>query len=372
MGLRARVLLTATLALLLAVAAAPAASAVSATVRVEGATHEVAPATTVNVAAAGTIVDSDGTTFAYSGANVLAALDRAAALRGVTYDFNMDYGAPFLVSIAGLTWDPADYSNSWVYLLNGVGYPVLDMGADACVLRKGDKVVFTQNPDATFERGTKLLRLRFAPGRAVRPGKDLTITVLGDDVAKANSAAEATRWGLDPVADPEVVEKPADFVPVAGATVHVGSRVYVDGAGSDAADGKITVSDLPNGTYGVWAEMAMDGDFSYVRTGTQRINVGPGPKVGAVTARASRRGAPLAARAAFTLDRRCAVTVTVLNARGKRLATMRAAGLGAGRHVLTWRGRPAAALTGRASFVVKATDGWGRVTRKSVAVRVTR
>lgn len=372
MGLRARALLAATLALLLAAAAAPAAFAVSTTVRVEGTPYQVAPATAVSVPATGTVVDSDGTSFGYTAANALAALDRAASLRGFTYGFNTSYGAPFLEMVAGLTADPADWSNGWTYMVNGVGYPILDMGAVDCVLRKGDRVVFTQNPDATFSRGAKLLRLRFAPGQAAKPGETVTITVLGDDVAKANSAAEATRWGLDPVADPGVVEKAADFAPVVGATLHVGSRVYVDGAGGDAADGKIAVADLPNGTYGVWAEMAMDASFSYVRTGLHRLNVDYGPKVTSIAAQASYDGVRLAARAAFTLDKRSDVTVTVFNKNGKRLATMRANGLGAGRHALVWRGTPGAAVTGLASFVVKATDSWGRVTTKSVPVRVAR
>jgi hypothetical protein len=378
MGLRARVLLAATFALLLAAALAPVAHAVGATVRVEGTPYEVAPATTVSVPASGTIVDSDGTEFAYPatadavGANALAALDRAAALRGVTYGFNMSWGAPFLEMIAGLTADPADWSNGWTYMVNGVGWPILDMGAVDCALRAGDAVVFAQNPDATFSRGTKLLRLRFAPGRGVQPGETVTITVLGDDVAKANSAAEATRWGLDPVADPAIVEKPADFAPVTGVTLHVGSRIYIDGAGGDIADGKIALSDLPKGTYGVWAEMAMDAGYSYVRSGVHRMNVDFGPRVTSVAARAGFDGTRLVTRAAFTLDKRCDVRVTVFNQRGKRLATMRAGNLGSGRHALAWRGRPAAAVTSLASVVVTATDTWGRVTTKAVAVRVAR
>jgi len=372
MGLRARILLTATLALLLAVAAAPAALAVPASVRVEGAPYQVAPATAVSVPGSGTIVDTDGTAFDYIGPNALAALDKAAALRGFTYGFNTAWGTPFLEMVAGLGADPVDWSNGWTYMVNGVGYPILDMGAADCVLRKGDRVVFTQNPDATFTRGAKLLRLRFAPGRAVKPGQTLTITVLGDDVAKANSPAEAVRWALDPVVDPDVVERPRDFAPVAGATLHVGSRVYVDGDAGDAADGKITIADLPKGTYGVWAEAPMDAGYSYVRSETRRINVDDGAKISSLKARARYGGRRLAARAAFTLDKRCDVTVTVFNAKGKRLAVTRAAGLGAGPHVLTWRGRPAATVTGLVSFVVKATDGWGRVTTKSLPVRVSR
>ena len=88
MEARARVLLAATLALLVGLVAAPSALAVSATVRVEGTPYEIAPVTAVSVLSQGTIVDTDGTSFAYTFANALAALDRAAALRGFTYGFN--------------------------------------------------------------------------------------------------------------------------------------------------------------------------------------------------------------------------------------------------------------------------------------------
>lgn len=372
MEARARVLLAATLALLIGLVAAPSALAVSATVRVEGKLHQVAAATAVTVPAQGTLVDTDGTTYDYTQANALAALDRAAALRGFAYDFNTFYGTPFLEMVAGLEADPGDYSNGWTYIVNGVGWPILDMGAAEFPLQRGDQVVFTQNPDATFSRGAKLLRLRFTPGRGVRPGETVKVTVLGDDVAKANSAAEATRYGLDPVADPGVVEKPASFVPVVGATLHVGSRVYVDGADGDAADGQIAVKDLPRGTYAVWADMDMDASFSYVRSGVHRINVDFGPRVTSVRASATLHGALLATRVAFTLDKRCDARVRVFNRRGRVLAVMNARGLDRGRHTLAWRGRPAAALTSLVSFEIAATDSWGRVTTKSVPVRVTR
>jgi len=214
--------------------------------------------------------------------------------------------------------------------------------------------------------------VRFDPGRAIEPGESLTVTVLGDDVAKANSAAEATRHGLDPVAEPGIVEAPADFAPVLGATVHVGSRVYVDGAAGDVLDGKIVADDLPRGTYGVWAEMAMDAKYSYVRTGLGRVNVDFGPRLVNVTGSAALSGGRLAARAAFTLDKRCFVTVLVFNAHGRMLARMKASGLGAGRHALVWRGQPAAAVTPLTSFVVRATDDWERTTQKSIPVRVSR
>lgn len=372
MEARARVLLAATLALLVGLVAVPSALAVSATVRVEGAPYEIAPVTAVNVPSAGTFVDTDGTSFTYSKANALAALDRAAALRGFTYGFNTSYGAPFLEMVAGLAADPADWSNGWTYMVNGVGYPILDMGAADFALKKGDRVVFTQNPDPTFTRGAKLLRVRFQPGRAIKPGESLTIAVFGDDVARANSAAEARRYGLDPDAEPQLVEKPADFAPVLGATVHVGSRVYVDGAAGDVLDGTVVVSDLPKGTYGVWAELAMDAEYSYVRSGLHRVNVDFGPRVTNVAGSATLSGGRLATRAAFTLDKRCFVKVWVFNSRGQILARMKASGLGAGRHALVWRGQAAAAVTPLTSFLVRATDEWGRTAEKSIPVRVRR
>jgi len=384
MGLRAHVLLSTALALLLTATVAPTAFAVTATVRVEGAAYEVAPATTVTVPDSGTVIDTHGTSFSYqyhpateeepwvTGANSLAALDRAAALRGFTYGFNTSWGAPFLEMVAGLSADPSDWSNGWTYMVNGVGYPILDMGTADCVLRTGDDVVFTQNPDATFSRGVKLLRLSFSPRPAVEPGEALSVTVLGDDVAKANSTAEAKRWDLDPVADPGLVELPTEFVPVAGATLHVGSRVYVDGGAADAADGTVTVSDLPKGTYGVWAEMPMDASFSYVRSPVTRINVDDGAGISRLRTSPSPYRAGRRMTVYFRLDKRAAVSARIVNSKGRVVAKLGARTMNAGSHVLYWGGRAQTALTSRLTVKVQSIDSWGRSMTATTSVLVVR
>ena len=129
--------------------------------------------------------------------------------------------------------------------------------------------------------------------------------------------------------------------------------VYVDGAEGDAADGKIAITDLPKGTYGVWAEKAMDATLTYVRTGLHHVDVDYGPRVTNVVGSATLAGGRLAARAAFTLDKRCSVKVSVFNRDGKLLAKMAAEGLTAGRHALVWRGRPTFTVTSLVSFVVE-------------------
>ncbi|HQG54338.1 MAG TPA: DUF4430 domain-containing protein [Thermoleophilia bacterium] len=371
--LLSRITLATLTALALFALAAPAAFAVSTAVRVEGSPSEVAPETTVSVPDSGTVVDTDGTSFSYrTGANALAALDRAAALRGFIYSFNTLYGAPFLEMVAGLSADPSDWSNGWTYMVNGVGYPILDMGAADCILRTGDRVVFTQNPDATFSRGAKLLRLRLAPRPGVEPGDTIRITVVGDDVAKANSTAEAERWGLDPIADPSLVEPPANFAPVPGATLHVGSRAYVDGAAGDAADGTVAISDLPKGTYGVWAEMTMDASFSYVRSTVTRIDVNDGARISGLRVSPSpyRAGRRMAIR--FRLDKRATVSARIVNNKGRVVAKLGARTLNAGSRILYWGGRAQTALTSHLTVKVQSVDSWSRSVTATTSVRVVR
>jgi len=371
MGAR-RLIVLAVLVLFAGLVAVPAALAVTTTpppvlhatvtVRVEGTSRTVAPRTAVDVPWNATIVDTDGTTIVSTQCNALAALALAANLRGFTYDYNTSYGAPFLTTIGGLTFDPVDYSNGWTYMINGVGYPVLDMGVYDAPIKPGDAIVYAQNPDPTFKRGVKLLKVRVTPGVAALPGKPVTITVVGDNVAKANSSAEATRWGASKI------ETPAQFAAAAGATIHVGSRVYVDGAGSDAANGAITVSDLPKGTYSVWAEMPMGANFSYVRSAPVRINVDAAPRfvAAAITARAVAGGARLLAH--FRISKAATVTLIVLDRAGRRLDAVSCKVTALTAYALTSRRLPSGKFV-RAKLVAR--DAWGRTTATSlVGVRL--
>ena len=371
MGAR-RLIVLAVLVLFASLVAVPAALAVTTTpppvlhatvtVRVEGTSRTVAPRTAVNVPWNATIVDTDGTTIVSTQCNALAALALAANLRGFTYDYNTSYGAPFLTTIGGLTFDPVDYSNGWTYMINGVGYPVLDMGVYDAPIKPGDAIVYAQNPDPSFARGVKLLKVRVTPGVATLPGNPVTIAVVGDDVAKANSSAEATRWGAS------TIETPAQFAAAAGATIHVGSRVYVDGAGSDTADGAITVSDLPKGTYSVWAEMPMDANFSYVLSTPVRINVDAAPRfvVAKTTALAGARGARL--HAYFRVSKAATVTLVVLDRAGRRLDAVSCKVTALTAYGLTSRRLPSGMYV-RTRLVAR--DAWGRaVATPLVGVRL--
>ena len=314
MGARARVLLAATLALLLGARRRAGRPRRVGDGPRRGGALRGRPGDRGDVPATGHARRHDGTSFAYHATPTRwppsTAPPRCAASATAS---TPPTETPSSRSVAGLTAD-ADYSRAAGSTWSTASATRSSTWAPGTAsLRKGDVVVFAQNPDATFSRGTKVLRLRFAPAAPSSRARPSTITVLGDDIAKANSAAEATRWALDPVADPSIVEKPADFAPVAGATLHVGSRVYVDGAAGDVADGKIAIADLPKGTYGVWAEMAMDADVHLraLRHATDRTSTRP--------ARHSRSPRPPRSPAAdsprargFTLDKRCDVIVTVV------------------------------------------------------------
>ena len=82
----------------------------------------------------------------------------------------------------------------------------------------------------------------------------MKITLVGDDLAKANSAADAKRFGATKI------ETPAQFKAVAGATLHVGNRVYT------LTGSSVTIKDLPIGTFAVWTEKAMDASWVYARS----------------------------------------------------------------------------------------------------------
>ena len=78
------------------------------------------------------------------------------------------------------------------------------------------------------------------------PGQTVTVNTVGDDLSKVDSQADATRFSTTDI------QTPAQFPAIAGATIHVGSRVYSGAAAT------LTISGLAPGTYAVWAEKAMD------------------------------------------------------------------------------------------------------------------
>ena len=266
------VLLATILVLLAGLTIVPAASAaVKASIRVEASAYQVAPWTAVSVPSTGSITDSatPANTYPVTHASALGALAKVAQPKGFT--FVTGFGGDYVSAIAGL--------DSWMYAVNGAGFPNIDVGAFTFTLLAGDKVVFYQSP--VFTPDSYLLAVRVAPSKALLPGQAATFTVVGDALSAPNSNADADRFKVSP----STVVAPAAFPAITGATLHIGNQVYVDGADGDALDGTITVDAVPAGTTGVWAEKATDAQFTYVRSTRVLVNVSVAPKLSRVVAR---------------------------------------------------------------------------------------
>jgi hypothetical protein len=361
MEARARVLLAATLALLVGLVAAPSALAVTATVRVEAAPFTVAPPTRVDVSPTARFFDGLGNPYRPGYASALGALAAAGAARGFT--FEAAYGGDFVTNIAGFAALP-DFSQGWVYAVNGAGYPIVDVGAYSFALQKGDRVLFTQYPDGTFTHGTKALQVRIAE-KALVTGEPLVVTVVGDDLAKANTSADATRFGVGE----DSVERAAAFAPVAGAVVHVGTATYA----SDAS-GIVTIAEPPAGTSRVWAERDMDAGFAYVRSTQSLVNVAEPLALSDLTVTPQRFTPGHTVTIGVLLSRSATVKYTVRSQGGRLIAALsrRVAG---GPVTLHWDGRTAAGRAvrpGTYTIRVTAVDAWGRTATPLSTTAVTR
>jgi hypothetical protein len=333
---------------------APAALALGASVRVEASSQTVAPDTSVKVASAPTFSDSAGNPYVTSKPNALAALAAAAYLRGFTWEAS--FAGSFVNNVAGFTSLP-DWSQGWVYTVNGVGYPIVDVSAIDFALLAGDRTLWAQSPDATFARGSSALVVR-TDNTARTTGESLTVTVVADNLGKVNSQADYDRYSLT---DPSLLETPAQFAAVADATVHVGSATYTSGA-----DGTVTVAAPDAGTSRVWAEKAMDASTWYVRSEQTLVNFAPALELSgtSVTPLMFRPGMQKP-KLVFTLSRAAAVVIQVRDSHNKTIFS-RTLQRGSGAGSYTWSGR---AKTGRyvarhATYTmrVRAVDTWGRVT----------
>jgi hypothetical protein len=247
--------LAAAVALLAALAFAPPASALRTSVRAEGATFQVLPTTVVIMPSKRQAV-TDTAGHAYTNSEIATATAANAVYwathrRGVTWDFGVSSFGLFINSIGGLSADPSTFADWWEVTVNGFAPPVGVGGLPAVA---GDRYVLFQNPDAGYPaHGGKLLVARVSAHR-IKKGRALRIAVVGDDLAKANSAADARRFGAT------TIETPARFKAVAEATLHVGNRVYAL-TGSTA-----TIRNLPVGSFAVWVEKAMDASWVYARS----------------------------------------------------------------------------------------------------------
>lgn len=357
--MRTRVLLAAALAVLALLCAAPAALAVPASVRVEGADHQIIPSTRVEVPAGGTAIDTAGHSFTTSFAAPLLAADIAANRHGVPWGFTEYAGmGVFIDSFAGSAMDPATYANWWEFVVNGYNSP---LGVVGFPTRSDDRYLFFQNPDGGYPpHGAKVLVVRAAPARGVVPGTALTLSVVGDDVAKVNSQADASRF------ETTDIETPSQFQPVSGATLHVGTRVY------QLTGDSLTVGDLPRGTFAVWAEKTMDDTWVYARSSKVTVDVHPAPVVSALSVwpHRFRRDHGLAVN--FRLSRAARVRLTIRNAAGVLLASRAVDYRAGGAKTIIWPGHTARRLGAAITVTVRAIDDWGRSSTQRLRVPVVR
>ena len=242
-------------ALLVALAIAPAAYALRTSVRAEGTTYQVMPTTVIDMSAKRqAVTDTTGHSYTNKGVPTATAANAvywATQKRGVTWDFSVSSYGLFINSIGGLSADPTTFANWWEVTVNGFA-PSLGVGS--LPAKAGDRYVLFQNPDAGYPpHGGKLLVVRVS-ALVLKKGRALKIKVVGDDLAKANSAADAKRFGAT------TIETPAHFRTVARATLHVGNRVYA------LTGSSVTIKNLPVGTFALWAEKAMGTSWVYVHS----------------------------------------------------------------------------------------------------------
>lgn len=371
------------LALFLALLVAPAASAdvlpgtttvVKPSVRVEALSHTVAPATTVAVPLTSTVVDSADAEASFTEPTAVVALAKAADRRAFTFE-----GLDFVNSIADLGGAPS-WTTWWLYQVNGWSP---DIGAHELATLTGDKLVFFE-VSSTVPWTNKQLVVTASP-RGVRPSEPVALTVREDDLDKFNNRVSFDRWGppaegadpddpSDDMTEEEIaahIETLADSPLSAGATLHVGNRVYELSA-PYSEDGTITLTDLPVGTYSVWAEKPYDAEYNYVRSAETLIDVGPGAKISNVTVRPNPYVAKTTMRVTFLLSTKATVGMKIYNVYDRRVATVKAKTLYAGTRTLKWDGVRSAALTTKLKIRLRAVDTWGRETIKWVTVRVAR
>lgn len=359
-----RFLLLVVVASIVAACLAPAAWAVNASVRVEASSETVAPKTTVTVGTAPTFYDSSGNPYVTKKPNALAALAAAADTRDFTWE--AAYAGSFVTNIGGFTSLP-DYSEGWTYSVNGAGYPIVDVAAIDFSLAKGDRILWAQDPDATFTLGSVALVVR-TDKTAYTTGEPLTITVVADDLGKVNSQADYDRHELS---DPSLLETPDEFAPVADATVHVGSATY-----TTAADGTVTIASPDAGTTRIWAEKAMDSTRWYIRSSQDLVNYADTLTLTDISVTPTKfLPGTQKPKLSFTLSRAASVVIQVRNAKNETVwsTTIRR---GDGTSSYTWNGRTEGGKLvprhARYTMRVRAVDTWGRSTALTTISLTTR
>ncbi len=351
--MKRRVITGALVAALAALVAAPAAFAVTSSVRIEGSNYQVLPRSVVDEGKAGGIyADTEGTSFTTESATALGATALALRASGLPWDMTVGSYGPFINSFNGLGMDPTTYANWWNLVVNGFNAPV---GCSSLTTTAGDSYLWFQNPDASYpSKPSKLLVVKPSGGTAKGgfvTGKTVTVATLADDLAKVNSAADAARFGST------AIETPKQFQPIAGTTLHVGEKVYSE------AEASSQLKNLTPGTYAVWAEKAMDDTGVYARSETVLINIDSAPSLGALTA--SSRGSQVVVRCALSKKS----TVRIVLTRGsKRVGTLTAT-KAAGTQTFTVRLTSRVPTNATIKATVTAQDDWGRSVSKSITLK---
>jgi hypothetical protein len=236
-------------ALVLLALFATGAQAMTLQTRVQAVDQEVCPYITTEVSANTQVPLTGGGVFTCQVANPLAALYLSSLGGGFSCEVSQSDFGVFVDKIAGYG-DPVAWSNWWLFAVNGYMSP---LGASSFEAQDGDQFLWMNVPSTAPWNNMALV---VNGPTTVALGQTSSFTVVGDDLGKVNSQADATRFGLDASA---VVETPAQFAALSGATVHVGATEQT----ADAA-GQVTVAGLVPGAYPIWAEKAYDANFFYV------------------------------------------------------------------------------------------------------------
>lgn len=245
--------LVATLAFMLLVLMVFAPAALATTqcyTRVQAGSDEVCASTKTNVPSNLDIPLDGGEVYHSAFPNPLGSLYLAGIEQGFSYEA-ADAGWGVFVNRIDGYGDPVGWTSWWLYAINGYMAPV---GATAWETRENDQYLWFLVP-ATAPANS--LALQVNGPTTVQLGATSTFTVVGDDLNKVNSQADAAAFGLD--ASANAVQTPSEFAPVAGATVYVAGAE----ATSDAA-GQVTVVLQKPGTRSIWSEKEADADWFYV------------------------------------------------------------------------------------------------------------
>lgn len=237
-------------ALLLVMLLAPSALAINCQTRVQALDEEICPYLSTEVPDQTEIPLTGGDVFTCTFPTPLAALYLASLAGDFSIEVSQSELGAFVNKIGGYG-DPETWTNWWVFAVNGFMSP---LGASNLEAEENDAYLWMNVPS---EAPWSYMALMIDGPETVPLGEEVSFTVTGDDLGKPNNQADVVRFGLDPAATE--VETPAEFKPVAGATVHNGTTVQI----SDD-EGKITVTGTRPGTYSIWAEKSFDDTFFYV------------------------------------------------------------------------------------------------------------